>query len=179
MIRIFSRAATAGVILLAMAAPAFAHITLAVQEAPTGSYRATFKVPHGCDGAATTAIRIQIPEGVISVKPMVKPGWTIDTKKGDYAKSYTLYGAELTSGVTEVDFTGGNLPDAFYDEFVLTGTLSDSFIPGDTVYFPVVQECGPAADRWIEIPASGQTVDDLKRPAPHLTITDARASDQH
>ena len=27
--------------------------------------------------------------------------------------------AKLTEGVTEISFTGGNLPDAFYDEFVL------------------------------------------------------------
>jgi len=64
---------------------AFAHITLETQEAAVGStYKAVLRVPHGCDGKATTAVRVQIPEGVIAVKPMPKPGWTLQTKKGKY-----------------------------------------------------------------------------------------------
>ncbi|HVW91626.1 MAG TPA: DUF1775 domain-containing protein [Devosia sp.] len=157
-----------------LATPAFAHITLETQQAaPGASYKAVFRVPHGCDGAATTGLKIQIPDGFISAKPMPHPGWTIATKSGPYTKTYKLYGAEVKSGVTEVDFTGGNLPDAWYDEFVVAGTLADSFRPGDVVYFPTVQECGTAADRWIEIPAAGQKIDDLKRPAPHLEIVAA------
>ena len=35
----------------------------------------------------------------------------------------------------------------------------------------VVQECGASAERWIEIPAAGQTSDDLERPAPGLALT--------
>ena len=152
--------------------PAFAHITLAVQQAaPGASYKAVFRVPHGCDGAATTAIRIQIPEGFVDAKPMPHAGWTLATKTGAYAKTYRLYGAEVTSGVTEVDFTGGNLPDAWYDEFVVAGTIADSFKPGDVVYFPTVQECGAStATHWIEIPKAGQKADDLKHPAPHVDI---------
>jgi len=45
---------------------AFAHITLETQEAAVGStYKAVLRVPHGCEGKATTAVRVQIPEGVI------------------------------------------------------------------------------------------------------------------
>lgn len=157
-----------------IATPAFAHITLETQQAAPGAgYKAVFRVPHGCDGAATTGLRIQIPEGFIDAKPMPHAGWTIATKAGAYAKTYKLYGADVKSGVTEIDFTGGNLPDAYYDEFVVAGTLADSFKPGDVVYFPVIQECGTAAERWIELPAAGQTIDELKRPAPHLDIVAA------
>ncbi|RUU58806.1 DUF1775 domain-containing protein, partial [Mesorhizobium sp. M2C.T.Ca.TU.009.01.2.1] len=103
---------------------ALAHITLETQEAAVGStYKAVFRVPHGCEGKATTAVRVQIPEGVISVKPMPKPGWTLQTKKGKYEKSYQLYGETLTTGVKEVDWSGGNLPDEFYDEFVFRASL--------------------------------------------------------
>src|ERR1700754_5078350 len=98
---------------------ALAHITLETQEAAVGStYKAIFRVPHGCEGKATTAVRVQIPEGGISVKPMPKPGWTLQTKKGKYEKSYQLYGETLSTGVKEVDWSGGNLPDEFYDEFI-------------------------------------------------------------
>jgi periplasmic copper chaperone A len=156
---------------MAVATPAFAHITIANNTAsPGSSFKAIFRVPHGCDGAETTAVKIQLPEGFIAAKPMPHAGWTLATKKADYAKSYSLYGSDVKSGVVEVDFTGGNLPDEYYDEFVVTGTVADSFKPGDVVFFPVVQECGTAADRWIEIPKAGQAIDDLKLPAPHLDI---------
>ncbi|TIM61759.1 MAG: DUF1775 domain-containing protein, partial [Mesorhizobium sp.] len=42
---------------------ALAHITLETQEAAVGStYKAVLRVPHGCEGKATTAVRVQIPE---------------------------------------------------------------------------------------------------------------------
>ena len=60
---------------------AFAHITLEAGSATAGStYKAVLRVPHGCDGKATTAIRVRIPEGVIAVKPMPHPGWQLATK---------------------------------------------------------------------------------------------------
>ena len=53
--------------------PALAHVTLETKQATVGSsYKAVFTVPHGCAGSATTKIRVQIPEGVIGVKPMPK-----------------------------------------------------------------------------------------------------------
>jgi periplasmic copper chaperone A len=150
---------------------AFAHITLETGEAPVGStYKAILRVPHGCDGKATTAVRVQIPEGVISVKPMPKPGWTLQTKKGKYEKPYQLYDQAVTDGVKEVDWSGGSLPDEFYDEFVFRGTLAADLPAGQKLYFPVVQECDGAADRWIEVPATGQDEDALEYPAPGIKL---------
>ena len=52
-----------------------AHVTLETPQATIGaSYKAVLRVPHGCDGSATTAIRVRIPAGIITVKPMPKPG---------------------------------------------------------------------------------------------------------
>jgi len=162
---------SAGAFLLLSTGAAFAHITLETQEAPVGStYKAILRVPHGCDGKATTAVRVQIPEGVISVKPMPKPGWTLQTKKGKYEKSYQLYGQAVTDGVKEVDWSGGSLPDEFYDEFVFRGTLAADLPAGQKLYFPVVQECDGATTRWIEIPAAGQDEDALEDPAPGLKL---------
>ena len=43
--------------------PATAHVTLENQEAKVGnSYKAVLRVPHGCEGTATTVIRVKIPE---------------------------------------------------------------------------------------------------------------------
>lgn len=164
----------ASILSLLGAVPAFAHVTLETPTAPVGkSYKAVFRVPHGCSGAATTAIRVAVPEGFISAKPQPKPGWTLAIKTGDYKQAYKLYGAPVTSGTTEVDWTGGNLPDNEYDEFVLVGTIADSLPAGQKLYFPVVQECGGEAERWIMVPEAGETAEDLKTPAPALTLTPA------
>jgi uncharacterized protein YcnI len=154
------------------AVPALAHITLEKGEAAVGStYKAVLRVPHGCDGKATIAVRVRLPEGFIAAKPMPKAGWELKTVKGKYAKAYELWGEKVTEGVQEIDWTGGRLPDEFYDEFVLRGTLAGDLPVGQTLYFPVVQECeGGAVERWIEIPQKGQSEDDLETPAPGLKL---------
>jgi uncharacterized protein YcnI len=147
---------------------AFAHVTLETQQASVGaSYKAVLRVPHGCDGAATTAIRVKIPEGVIDVKPMPKPGWTLNVVKGKYAKTYSLFKAQVSEGTTQIDWTGGKLPDDFYDEFVFRGFLATDLEPGKTLYFPVVQECEKGVHRWIEIPQQGS---EFPEPAPGVKL---------
>ena len=158
-------------IVICGSAPALAHVTLETQEAPVGStYKAVLRVPHGCEGKATTAVRVKIPEGMIAVKPMPKPGWKLETANGSYEKSYMFHGAPVTEGVKEIIWSGGNLPDAHYDEFVFQGYLTDDLKPETTLYIPAVQECGSAAERWIEIPADGKSARDYKKPAPALRL---------
>lgn len=174
MIRLCMRAAAAGALLAALASPAFAHITLETGSAPVGStYKAVLRVPHGCSGQATTAITLKVPEGFISAKPMPKAGWILDIKTGDYAQSYKLYGADVKSGATEISWSGGNLPDNEYDEFVVRGTLADSLKPGSTLYFPVIQSCGAKEEAWIAIPADAQP--EPETPAPSLKLMPAAA----
>ena len=158
--------------LTGIAAPALAHVSLEKGEAPAGStYKAVFRVPHGCEGKPTNVVRVRIPAGVISVKPMPKPGWTLQKVRGEYGKSYDYYGSRLSEGVKEVVWSGGNLGDDKYDEFVLRGYFSADLKEGDTVYFPVVQECPEGLnERWIEIPAEGQSSDDLELPAPAVKL---------
>ena len=151
---------------------AAAHVTLESREAPVGaSYKAVLRVGHGCEGAATTLIRVKIPDGVIAVKPMPKPGWKVDTTTGKYAKTYSYFhGAKLSEGVTEIAWSGGKLPDAHYDEFVFSGFLASDLEPGRMLYFPVVQECEKGVHRWIEIPAAGKSSEHLAEPAPGLKL---------
>lgn len=173
MTRIVTRAAAAGAVLAAMVAPALAHVTLEVAQAPVGSaYKAVLRVPHGCDGTATTAIRLKVPEGFVTAKPMPKAGWTLDIKTGDYAKNYTLYGSPVTSGATEIVWSGGNLPDNEYDEFVVRGTLAADLPVGSKLYFPVIQTCTSGEEDWID--TSG---DEAGTPAPALELTPAAGGD--
>jgi len=159
-----------------VASSASAHITLQNREATIGAfYKAVFVVPHGCAGSATTKIRVQIPDGVIDVKPMPKPGWNIETVKAKYAKPYDFFhGGKLTEGVKEVDWSGGKLPDDFYDEFVLSMFLTDDLKPDTMLYFPTVQECEQGINRWIEISIDPGHAQESKRPAPGLKLLPKR-----
>jgi periplasmic copper chaperone A len=169
------RATLAGGALLLAATPAAAHVTLETEEAePESTYKAVLRVGHGCEGHPTTAVRIRIPEGMIAVKPMPKPGWTIEIRKGAYDRPYDYFGETLTEGVTEIAWSGGELPDEYYEEFVFRGRLT-GFEPGTVLSFPIVQECTEGVHRWIEIPAEGQDPDELDEPAPQLTIIEGSA----
>lgn len=155
-----------------VASPAAAHITLETKQAAVGSYyKAVFAVPHGCKGSPTTKIRVQIPEGVIAVKPMPKAGWSVDVVEGKYANEYDYHGNKLSSGVREVAWSGGKLLDHNYDEFVISSFLTDSLKPNTTLYFPVVQECETGVSRWIEIPAeTAGHPHEGKSPAPGVKL---------
>ena len=160
-------------IALLAASSASAHVTLEKREAAVGSYyKAVFAVPHGCAGSATIKVRVQIPEGVIGIKPMPKPGWNLETVKGKYAVEYELHGSKISEGVKEVAWSGGKLADDNYDEFVFSTYLTTSLKPNTTLYFPVVQECEQGVSRWIDIPAGGAGGQghDSKTPAPGLKL---------
>jgi uncharacterized protein YcnI/copper(I)-binding protein len=160
---------------LAAATPAAAHITLERAEgSPGSSYKAVLRVPHGCDGSSTVKLSVQVPEGFIAVKPMPKPGWTIDIKKGPYAKTYTfMHGIKLSQGVQEIVWSG-KLEDAFYDEFVMSGFIADTLAPGAVLAFPTVQDCEKGSERWTDVPAPGQDAHALKSPAPILRLVAAQ-----
>ncbi|MDE1174272.1 MAG: YcnI family protein [Parvibaculaceae bacterium] len=164
---------------IALSAPAFAHITAQPNQAMWGHYfQTSFSVPHGCDGAATTSIKISIPEGLVSVKPQMKPGWKIKLTmrkletpvKGDG-------GRMITETVSEVEWKGGPLPDAYYDTFGLVMKLPPmpdhdmaGMDKGMPVYFPVVQTCQTGMNKWVNIPAAGQAWHDVKDPAPYVNV---------
>jgi len=60
----FSAKILATLTTLLIAGASSSHVVLEDAAAASGaSYRATFKVGHGCDGSATTGIKVQIPEG--------------------------------------------------------------------------------------------------------------------
>jgi uncharacterized protein YcnI len=177
MITICSRGAVAAAAFFSLAFAAQAHTTLEAQSAPvTSTYKAVLRVGHGCEGAPTLKLRVRIPDGVINVKPMPKPGWEMETVKAPYGKAYDYHGTAMSEGVREIVWTG-KLPDEHYDEFVFRAYLTDSLKPDTMLYIPTVQECGGGkADRWIEIPAEGKSADDYQYPAPGLKLLPAKAT---
>jgi uncharacterized protein YcnI len=157
--------------LLAAAVPAAAHVGLAQREAAIGStYRATLVLGHGCDGAATTRLRVEIPEGFYNVRPMPKPGWTVETTRGPYARPFDNHGTQMTEGVREITWSGGELPDSQFDEFVFRGTFGGDLATGARFHFPVVQTCGGSEAAWSDTSdAKG-----VEYPAPAVTLQPAK-----
>lgn len=155
----------AGLALL-FAGPAAAHVALEVGQAPANSiYRATFRVPHGCEGATTTRLVVRLPEGVTEVRPMPKAGWTIRlTSRGEAAS-----GHGAVPQAAEIAWESGSLPDAYYDEFVIRMRLPDR--PGEIVYIPVVQECeGGLTAAWVQVPEPGRRITEYRFIAPAVRL---------
>ena len=160
---------------------AFAHIVLQDgAAAANASYRATFRVGHGCDGAATTGIRVSIPAGFSGAQPMPKAGWTVRAVSGKLPEPYTAHGKTFTEGVVEISWTANAADNAlssdFYDEFVLRGTTPAR--PGP-LWFKVVQTCTQGSAEWTEVPASGTSTKGLKSPAALLEVLDIQAAGGH
>lgn len=109
------------------AASAHAHVSLEQHEFAAGSYqKLVFRVGHGCSGSATTAVSIQLPEGLAAMRPMPKTGWNIERSQ-----------ASLT-------WRGGPLPDDFYDEFVMFGKLPAA----GNHSFKIIQSCQVGSANW-------------------------------
>ncbi|MGG5821144.1 YcnI family protein [Falsiroseomonas sp. HW251] len=160
-----SRSAILALGLLA-AGPAAAHVSLEVQQAPANStYRAVFRIAHGCDGAAMTRFTVRLPDSVTEARPMPKPGWTLRTT----ARGAAPEGHGNVPPLAEITWEGGRLDDAHYDEFVIRLRLPDR--PGELFYIPVVQDCeGGTTAAWVEIPEPGVRVTQYRYPAPALRL---------
>lgn len=159
---------------------AAAHVSLEAKEAKVGAaYKAVFNVPHGCDGSPTTEVSIDIPEGVIGVKPMPKPGWRLSLQKGAYTHSYDFYHGERKSeGVKQVTWSGGELADDYFDQFVLSTFIAGELHPGEKLAFPVTQKCAKGEQRWADVAAPGVDAHGLAHPAPQLLLI-ADEGDEH
>lgn len=147
-------------LLLAGVAPlaASAHVTVTPSGTAAGSYTVlTFATGHGCDGSPTTAVTFTLPDG-ISATPTVNPSWTI--ARGDGTITYTA--------VTP-------LVDDQRDTFELSVKLPEG-AAGDTIAFPVLQECTVGSTDWSEIPEDG--ADEPEHPAPTITLS-APTGDAH
>lgn len=150
---------------------AHAHATFTQPTVTADSYAVmSLQVPHGCDGKATTEVRMELPEGFVFAKPQPKPGWELEIINGDYKNSYNNHGTAVTNGPVEIRWKGGDLPDAYYDTFVVRGKIS-GIEAGTVVAFPATQLCGDDASVvWNEVAKPGTDPHSLKSPAPTVTV---------
>jgi len=169
---VFLRAALG--LTLGLSAAAHAHVTLEQPQAASGSaYKAVFKVGHACAEARNTVgITVRLPEGFRGAQPMPKPGWELIVTRAPLAQPYEAHGRRVSEDVVEVRWQARSpddaLPAAYYDEFVLRGTVAAAAGP---MWFKVRQDCdlGRSED-WAEVPASGNSTRGLKAPAALLEV---------
>lgn len=156
---------------LVSASAASAHVTVSPEEAPAGGYSfLEFTVPHGCDDSPTTRLTVKLPDGITSATPEAVPGWEVEKTTRTLDEPIEgAHGETISEVVDTISWSGGPLPPDQLTRFGLSVRLPDA--AGTTLYFPTVQECETGETRWIQIPAEGQSGDDLAEPAPAVELT--------
>ncbi|MFV0307719.1 MAG: YcnI family protein [Desertimonas sp.] len=169
-----------GIAAAAMAAGSVsAHVSIVEQEAAAGSYSIlTFGVPHGCDGSATTTVRIQMPESINAVTPTRNALYEVEkVMEALDTPIEGSHGEEITERVSEVVYTAITpLPDGYRDSFELSLQIPADAPVDEMLYFPVVQTCEVGETAWIELP--GDDGAEPEHPAPGILVT-AAADDGH
>lgn len=164
-------AAALGIVAL-MAAPASAHVTVTPSTTAAGAYTVlTFSAGHGCDGSPTTSIAIDLPEEIYAVTPTRNPFWTVEKVMERLDEPITdAHGNQVTERVAQVVYSARTpLPDGQRDSFELSLQLPDA--EGETLAFPVVQECQQGENPWTQVASDDQDPESLDFPAPLVTVT--------
>lgn len=133
-------------LLIASTAPAWAHTELEPQEAVAGATETlTFRVAY--EGAATTGLEVQLPEGASAAEVPAKDGWT--SSSDPEARTVRWEG-----GPVEAD-----------EEFEVVVDLPGT---AGVVLFPAIQLTTDGEVAWIGEDEGEGHGDD---PAPRLTLT--------
>ncbi|WP_193614846.1 YcnI family protein [Nocardioides lijunqiniae] len=173
-VRLGAPLGAATLLTLGLAGSASAHVTITPSDTAAGAYTVlTVSNGHGCEGSPTTKITIQMPEEINAVTPTRNPLYDVTKTVEKLDEPITdAHGNEVTERVGTVVYTAKTaLPDGYRDAFELSLQLPDA--AGETLVFPVIQTCQQGETAWVEVPAEGQDPEELERPAPTVTITEA------
>jgi hypothetical protein len=162
-------------VLSAPCASSLAHVSLADPKAAPGAYYvSTFRVGHGCGGSATTALRIELPEAILSARPQPKAGWTIEIERVPLTPPRAGDGGrKVTERIRSITWRGGPLPDDEFDAFGIMAKLPDK--PGK-LYFLATQTCVSGEEHWTDVPGPGAGPH-LAHPAPVLNVVQGAGGD--
>jgi uncharacterized protein YcnI len=172
--------ATATAIVLAVAGPASAHVTVNPNTATQGGYtKVTFRVPDESDTASTTKLEVNLPTDtpIASVSLKLLAGWTATTEKTKLATPITDDdGGQITEAISKITWTadaGSAIKPGYFQEFdVSLGPLPKT----DKVIFKALQTYSDGTIvRWIDEPTTDGS--EPEHPAPVLTLTAADQAD--
>ncbi len=133
-----------------------AHVEVTPSQAPAGKkVKLALEVGHGCDGAATNSLVVQMPKGATNAKAGSVPGW------------------KESSSPNRMKWTGGPLADHAIGEFPFTATFYGK--KGGEEVFKILQGCeGGASTAWIQLAPEGGA--EPENPASVLTLTSTAAA---
>lgn len=179
--RMFIVMGAALTLLIGGVVPASAHVGVSSDTSAAGSTAmVTFAFSHGCGDSPTTALVIQIPEEFNRATPVFAPGWSIEVDTEDLDEPITGgHGEEITERTSTVTFTADEpIENNIYAMVSVRLSLPEDSA-GETIYFPVIQECEEGEHAWIEIPQEGEDPHDLESPAPALEVTESESDNGH
>ena len=170
--------AAAGVaVLVLVAAPGWAHVTIDPGTATQGGYAAlALRVPTESDSASTTKVEVFLPQDhpIASVSVRPHPGWRAKVVTRKLATPLSTDDGQVTEGVYSITWTPDTPRDALrpgqYDDFdISVGPLPDV----SSLTFKTLQTYSDGTVvRWIDPPApAGQP--EPEHPAPTLTLLPA------
>lgn len=156
---------------VALAGPAFAHVTVDPASAPQGAeITLGFRVPNEMPNAGTVRVQILFPSDhpILGVDPQSVPGWRDTIHTASLNPPVQTDDGVLTDYVSEVDWAGGPIEPGHFQEFFV---LAQSLPTGtDQVVFKALQTySNGAVVRWID-PVSTANPDPAN-PTPILRLT--------
>lgn len=166
--------AAAGFALVAVAAPAWAHVKIEPETATKGSDAVlAFVVPNEKDPQTTTKVVVQFPTDHPIADALVEPipGWTAEKTQFTLKTKIQTDAGPVSTGIKDVTWTatGKGIPVENFQEFrVSVGLPSDA----DSLSFPTTQTYSDGSTvQWVQVsPAGGPEADN---PVPVLTLTAA------
>ena len=167
--------AAVAVVVLGLAQPAAAHVTVSSATAVQGGFaKLTFRVPNEKADAQTVGLEIHLPVDApvasVSLKPV--PGWTAVTERTTLDTPITAHGREISEVVSKITWTateGAVIQAGQFQEFdVSVGPLPEV----DQMIFKALQTYSDGdIVRWIDEPATNGT--EPEHPAPVLKLAKA------
>jgi periplasmic copper chaperone A len=162
--------------LVALATPAFAHITVNPSAVAAGSAaELTFRVPNEEAKASVTEVQVQVPTDHPIAQFLLRPvpGWTITVHSVTLAHPVSTDDGTFSTAVDKVTWSGGSIAPGQYQDFSVS---ADPLPTGASrLAFKAIQTYSNGdIVRWIDLPQPGLPTPD--HPAPVLTLTPAGAA---
>lgn len=172
----------AGAAVLALSAPAFAHVSVEPEgEAAKGGYAVVdFRVPNESDTASTVKLEVTFPADhpLATAMPAPVAGWTAKVTTTELDQPVELHGKKVDRAVSKITWTasGKGVEPGYFGLFpVSVGALPEDT---DELVFKAVQTYSDdEVARWIEVPREGQEEPD--DPAPVLILSAASEDGHH
>ena len=134
-----------GLAALLVAAPALAHAIVSPDQVGIGSLNNfSLGIPTEKD-VPTTAVKLLVPGGLDEVTPNVKAGWKITVKQN---------GSGDDAPVTEIDWTGGQIPVGQRDQFFFSAEVPAS--PTTLIWKAYQTYADGSVVSWDQTPAQEQ-----------------------